>query len=69
VASRIAWIMATGLLTGVLATPAWSDERTLARARQLYNAGNQDAAIEAAKEARADVKTADPATLPHARES
>jgi len=59
--------MTTGLLTGALAVPAWSDERMLARARQLYNDGNQDAAIEAAKEARADAKTADPAAIVLAR--
>lgn len=39
----------------------------LARARQLYNAGNQDAAIAAAKEAQADVKVADAARIVLAR--
>ena len=53
--------------TGALAPPAWGNERTLARARQLYNAGNQDAAIAAANEARHDAKIADAAAIVLAR--
>jgi hypothetical protein len=64
---RASFILAVTAATGALAAPAWGNERTLARARQLYNAGNQDAAIAAAKEARNDAKFADAATIVLAR--
>jgi hypothetical protein len=55
------------LLGGTLAAPVWANERTLARARQFYNAGNQDAAIAAAIDARNDAKVANAATVVLAR--
>jgi hypothetical protein len=64
---QITFVVSIGILSGVLATPVWGNERTLARARQLYNAGNQDAAIAAAKEAQTDAKFADAARIVLAR--
>ena len=64
---RIAFVVSVGVLSGSLATPVWANERTLARARQLYNAGDQDAAIAAAKDAQADAKVADAARIVLAR--
>ena len=51
------------LLAGTPGGAAWANERTLARARQLYNAGNQDAAIAAAIDAQSDAKVANAATV------
>ena len=61
------FIVTTAILSGTLAAPVWANERTLARARQFYNAGNQDAAIAAAKEARTDTKVANAASIVLAR--
>lgn len=65
--SRVWFIVLVVVATGALAAPARGNERTLARARQLYNAGSQDAAIAAAKKARNDAKFADAATIVLAR--
>ena len=54
-------------LAGLPALAAAADPPALARARALYNAGNYDAAIEAATSARSDPKAADAAALVLAR--
>jgi hypothetical protein len=55
------------VLAGLPALAAAADPPALARARALYNAGNYDAAIEAARSARSDPKAADAAALVLAR--
>ena len=55
------------VLAGLPAQAAAADPPALARARALYNAGNFDAAIEAATSARSDPKAADAAALVLAR--
>lgn len=59
--------MALAVLSGTAAEAATAAERALARARQLYNEGNPDAAIASATEARADARVADAAAIVLAR--
>lgn len=47
--------------------PAHANVEALARARQLYNAGDYDAAVTAAQDARRDAETADAAAIVLAR--
>ena len=55
------------VLAGLPALAAAAEPAALARARAMYNAGNYDAAIEAASSARSDPKAADAAALVLAR--
>ena len=55
------------VLVGLPVAAAAAEPAALARARALYNAGNYDAAIDAASAARSDPKAADAAALVLAR--
>ena len=55
------------VLAGLPALAAAAEPAALVRARAMYNAGNYDAAIEAATSARSDPKAADAAALVLAR--